>query len=524
MSIKRKKLSILASAKAHNYIRNSKSNFSQLVSIQHIGCGIIPDYILKILTILEKRFQMGLIPIWTLLNNTNFTRFEKFKHITLAEWIVGDLIHNSLHDAAQTKQNNVKRSLNKRSALSSREAGYLEEGSGMASFQQFPKIDYRSFLEHSSTDLIHSNIPRVKNYITPIKTTVYQISNIQIPQNTFYDLQDGYTQNLKLTLYASNLENISYIELKSMENLNQAIGEEITRDIKKWVSFDTKNQIIRLKPLPDHVGNHTFIVCATDRDQNRVCEPFQIIVKRPSPFRKNFILRIPPGDSPFSWNVQTGEIIQFKMPQNESDIASFELDWIFLPLGLPNDGEEIFLLSNDSAITNINSFQMIQNTNLHNVNQPINLYVQSNNIPKLSKLLTDCQLSNLDKAEITLQNNKKLFIPFKLESVKLLNLENSACFLAKKITKQLEEQAYSTSQRSSEIGTNLSRWSDSHLYMPVSLLYINIYSFIHLCFTVSLNKLKLKKVDDIKENEPSRNLKSEHYCLKIKKDMMAIKK
>uniref|UniRef100_A0A5K4F164 Ig-like domain-containing protein n=2 Tax=Schistosoma mansoni TaxID=6183 RepID=A0A5K4F164_SCHMA len=596
-TIYERKLSILASAKAHNYIRNSKSNFSQLVSIQHIGCGIIPDYILKILTILEKRFQMGLIPIWTLLNNTNFTRFEKFKHITLAEWIVGDLIHNSLHDAAQTKQNNVKRSLNKRSALSSREAGYLEEGSGMASFQQFPKIDYRSFLEHSSTDLIHSNIPRVKNYITPIKTTVYQISNIQIPQNTFYDLQDGYTQNLKLTLYASNLENISYIELKSMENLNQAIGEEITRDIKKWVSFDTKNQIIRLKPLPDHVGNHTFIVCATDRDQNRVCEPFQIIVKRPSPFRKNFILRIPPGifwcyqipiywfkelktlsfdkldlevkgDSPFSWNVQTGEvcvisnlkisqiitlffhatnaklaqsveiefrlsakvpsvqllvtnsklrmkfqwpekltnyelntlnkinltlaeilqnrinpevsseklyvyeIIQFKMPQNESDIASFELDWIFLPLGLPNDGEEIFLLSNDSAITNINSFQMIQNTNLHNVNQPINLYVQSNNIPKLSKLLTDCQLSNLDKAEITLQNNKKLFIPFKLESVKLLNLENSACFLAKKITKQLEEQAYSTSQRSSEIGTNLSRWSDSHLYMPANVQFM----------------------------------------------------
>ncbi|CAI2728675.1 unnamed protein product [Schistosoma spindalis] len=592
-----RKLSILASAKAHNYIRNSKSNFSQLISIQHIGCGIIPDYILKMLTVIEKKFQMGLIPIWTLLDNTNFTRFEKFKNITLAEWIVGDLIHNSLDDVTQTKQENVKRSLNKRSAVSSREAGYLEEGSGMASFQQFPKMDYRSFLEHSSSDLIHSNIPRVKNYITPIKTTVYQISNVQIPQNTFYDLQDGYTQNLKLTLYASNRENISYIELKSMENLNQAIGEEITRDIKKWVSFDTKNQIIRLKPLPDHVGNHTFIVCATDRDQNRACEPFQIIVKRPSPFRKNFILRIPPGvfwcyqipiywfkelktlsfdkldlevkgDSPFSWNVQTGEvcvisnlkisqiitlffhatnaklaqsveiefrlsskvpsvqllvansklrikfqwpekltnyelntlskinltlaeilqnrinpevsseklyvyeIVQFRIPQNESDIASFELDWIFLPLGLPNDGEEIFLLSNDSAITNINSFQMMQNTNLHNVNQPINLYVQSNNIPKLSKLLTDCQLSNLDKAEITLQNNKNLFIPFILESVKLLNLENSACFLAKKITKQLEEQAYSASQRSSENETNLSRWSDSHLYMPANVQFM----------------------------------------------------
>ncbi|VDP57582.1 unnamed protein product [Schistosoma mattheei] len=194
-----------------------------------------------------------------------------FLSCTLAEWIVGDLIHNSLDDATQTKQENVKRSLNKRSAVSSREAGYLEEGSGMVSFQQFSKMDYRSFLDHSSSDLIHSNIPRVKNYITPIKTTVYQISNVQIPQNTFYDLQDGYTQNLKLTLYASNRENISYIELKSMENLNQAIGEEITRDIKKWVSFDPKNQIIRLKPLPDHVGNHTFIVCATDRDQNRAC-------------------------------------------------------------------------------------------------------------------------------------------------------------------------------------------------------------------------------------------------------------
>ncbi|VDP62418.1 unnamed protein product [Schistosoma curassoni] len=77
------KLSILASAKAHNYIRNSKSNFSQLISIQHIGCGIIPDHILKILTVLEKKFQMGLIPIWTLLNNTNFTRFEMFKNITI---------------------------------------------------------------------------------------------------------------------------------------------------------------------------------------------------------------------------------------------------------------------------------------------------------------------------------------------------------------------------------------------------------------------------------------------------------
>lgn len=124
---------------------------------------------------------------------------------------------------------------------------------------------------------------------------------------------------------------------------------------------------------------------------------------------------------------------------------------------------------------------MMQNTNLHNVNQPINLYVQSHNIPKLSKLLTDCQLSNLDKAEITLQNNKNLFIPFILESVKLLNLENSACFLAKKITKQLEEQAYSASQRSNEIGTNLSRWSDSHLYMPgnsVMLGFFQLYILI----------------------------------------------
>ncbi|CAH8496571.1 unnamed protein product [Schistosoma turkestanicum] len=596
-TIYEKKLSILASAKAHNYARSPESNFSQLVSIQHIGCGIIPDYILKMLTVLEKKLQMGLVPIWTLLGDTNFTRFEKVKQIKLAEWIVGDQIHNSLHETAPTNRDTMKRPLVKRSAASSREAGYLEEGSGMVPFQQFSKMDYRSFLEHPSPDLIHSNIPRVKNYITPIKITVYQISNVQIPQNTFYDLQDGYTQNLKLTLYASNRQNISYMELKSMEDLNQAIGEEITRDIKKWVSFDTKNQIIRLKPLPDHVGNHTFIVCATDRDQNRACEPFQIIVKRPSPFRKNFILRIPPGvfwcyqipiywfkelktlsfdkldlevkgDSPFSWNVHTGEvcvisnlkisqiitlffhatnvklaqsveiefrlsakvppvqllvtdtklrmkfqwpeklknyelhtlnkinltlaeilqnrinpevnseklyvyeIIQFKMPQNGSDLASFELDWIFLPLGLPKDGDEIFLLSNDSTITNINSFQMIQNTNLLNINQPLNFYVQSNNIPKLSKLLTDCQLSNLDKAETILQNHKNLFIPFKLESVKLLNLENSACFLAKKITKQLEEQAFSASQRSSEIGTNLSRWSDSHFYMPANVQFM----------------------------------------------------
>ncbi|TNN05998.1 Dystroglycan isoform 1 [Schistosoma japonicum] len=596
-SVYEKKLSILANAKAHNYNRNSQANYSHLISLQHIGCGVIPDNTLKMLTVLEKKLRIGLVPVWTLLNGINFTHYQKLKHIKLAEWIVGDLIHNSLHDTIQINHENVKRSVSKRSAMSSRVAGYLEEGSGMASFHQFPKMDYRSFMEHSSPDQTHSNIPRVKNYITPIKTTVYQISNVQIPQNTFYDLQDGYTQNLKLSLYASNSENISYIELKSKENLIQALGEEITRDIKKWVSFDAKNQILRLKPLPDHVGNHTFIVCATDRDQNRACEPFQIIVKRPSPFRKNFILRISPGvfwcyqipiywfkelktvsfdkldlevkgDSPFSWNVHTGEvcvisslkisqiitlffhatnaklaqsveiefrlsvkvppvqllitnsklrmkfqwpeklanyelhklnkinvtlaetlqnrinpevtseklyiyeIIQFKMPQNGSDTGSFELDWIFLPLGLPNDAEEIFLLFNDSTVTNVNPFPIIPDTNFLHTNQPINFYIQPNNIPKLSKLLTDCQLSNLDKAETILQNTKHLFNPFKLNSVNLLDLENSACFLAKKITKQLEEETYSASQRSGTNETNLSRWSNSHLYMSANVQFM----------------------------------------------------
>nr|CAH8848808.1 unnamed protein product [Trichobilharzia regenti] len=589
-----KKLSILASAKAQNHTMPSDMINSNLVVLQHIGCGVIPDYILKMLTVLEKKLQNGLVSISELLGSEKIGGGKNLDNIKIAQWIVGDLIHHGTPDETlQSYNGNIKRTLNRRSVSSSREAGYLEEGSGMASVHQFPKLDYRSYLEHSTSDMTHSNIPRVKNYITPIKTTVYQISNIQIPQNTFHDLQDGFTQNLKLTLFASNRENISYIELKSMENLNQAIGGEITRDAKQWVSFDAKNQIIRLKPLPEHVGNHTFIICATDRDQNRACEPFQIIVKRPSPFRKNFILRIPPGvfwcyhipiywfkelkilsfdkldlevkgDSPFSWNVHTGEvcivsslkmeqiitlffhatnaklaqsveiefrlsakvppvellvtnsklrlkfswpakstnyelhelnkinltlaetlqnrvnpevtseklfiyeIIQFKMPQNGSESAFFELDWVFLPLGLPKEGEELFLLSNESLLN-----KPTQNTNLLHIPESMNFYAQPNSIPKLSKLLSDCQLSHLDTVETVLQNKKNSFKPFVLESVSLLNLENSACFLVKRITKQLEEKVYSSaSQQSGTIRSELSRWTDSHLYLSSNLQFM----------------------------------------------------
>ncbi|VDQ02872.1 unnamed protein product [Trichobilharzia regenti] len=137
------------------------------------------------------------------------------------------------------------------------------------------------------------------------------------------------------------------------------------------------------------------------------------------------------------------------------------MDWVFLPLGLPKEGEELFLLSNESLLN-----KPTQNTNLLHIPESMNFYAQPNSIPKLSKLLSDCQLSHLDTVETVLQNKKNSFKPFVLESVSLLNLENSACFLVKRITKQLEEKVYSSaSQQSGTIRSELSRWTDSHLYL-----------------------------------------------------------
>ncbi|VDQ03171.1 unnamed protein product [Trichobilharzia regenti] len=64
-----RKLSILASAKAQNHTMPSDMINSNLVVLQHIGCGVIPDYILKMLTVLEKKLQNGLVSISELLGS-----------------------------------------------------------------------------------------------------------------------------------------------------------------------------------------------------------------------------------------------------------------------------------------------------------------------------------------------------------------------------------------------------------------------------------------------------------------------
>ncbi|XP_031569872.1 uncharacterized protein LOC116304304 [Actinia tenebrosa] len=104
-----------------------------------------------------------------------------------------------------------------------------------------------------------TNGPVVRNGITQINAISGQALEYIVPQNTFYDIEDGY--NLRLELLTEGL----------------ALLQPIS-----WVLIDSANRKIYGLPMEDMVANHKFTLQATDSDNQKVRNQFNLDVKADS--------------------------------------------------------------------------------------------------------------------------------------------------------------------------------------------------------------------------------------------------
>ncbi|KAF5405284.1 hypothetical protein PHET_01210 [Paragonimus heterotremus] len=557
-------LQILASATANNSAQVESLFPNTFAAVWQIGCGSISPAVLEPLALLEKQFLDQPVSLGGF--ETELETNQTSRAALITQWIVGDLINANYLTSERSafrslstqnhKAGRLVRSLDDHSSP----VGYpthqfgnaFDEGSGI-----YPNYRYSGFggVENLHPLYTPSRTNFVLQPIAPVKITVHQITNVQIPPKTF----SGYESisDLELILYLiANDVNLTADQIRSPETNMSIYGQPVTRDANEWISFDKKNRIVRLRPLPQHVGNHQLVLCAVSRSYPKSCEPFLVTVRRPPPFRKNFILRIPPGvfwcyrvpvywfeelkvnafedleltvngDTPFSWDMQTSEvcvvtmlkveqiitlffyasnkqiaqsvevefrlsakapptqrlvtqsrvrltlqcpdqmktyqlqelnrinaslaqvlrvrvnpevtasaifiydITQFFASTNETSPATLEIDWVFLPFGVPAEGDKNLL----SSLGNLDSIEKI--TRIGTLSGHQTSYLDRSALSlTLPDLLKRCQVSRLDGAEVALKATEESFRPFKIHSVKLHDLENSACYLTKRLTEK----------------------------------------------------------------------------------------
>ena len=104
----------------------------------------------------------------------------------------------------------------------------------------------------------HNFEPLLRQDVGRMDMRVGDILDFKIPSETFYDVEDGPTENLKLVLLTMD-------------------GLGITHD--SWVKFDNINQRLYGIPLPVHVGNYEYSLAAIDKLGKIARNAFMIVVK-----------------------------------------------------------------------------------------------------------------------------------------------------------------------------------------------------------------------------------------------------
>ncbi|XP_075040022.1 dystroglycan 1 [Mixophyes fleayi] len=114
---------------------------------------------------------------------------------------------------------------------------------------------------HSSTTgipRIFNTGPELKNHVDKVVAWVGTYFEVKIPPDTFYDREDGTTDNLRLTL-----------EPRKNASL---------RD-KTWVILNSTSQVMYGMPDHSHVGDHEYYLKATDKGGLTAVDAFEIQVR-----------------------------------------------------------------------------------------------------------------------------------------------------------------------------------------------------------------------------------------------------
>ncbi|RWS09633.1 Dystroglycan-like protein [Dinothrombium tinctorium] len=143
-----------------------------------------------------------------------------------------------------------------------------EEITTAATTSELPKM---STSEVNISPVIHKRIPK-------LNLTVGKYWRYRVPNDSFFDTEDGWTRSLSLSFLIS--------DLKGHKNDSPPADY--------WIQFDNSNQMLYALPMEINVGRHNeFILIAEDSRGKRVDEELEIHVRQnPSyrAFNHNFIL------------------------------------------------------------------------------------------------------------------------------------------------------------------------------------------------------------------------------------------
>ncbi|XP_053360364.1 dystroglycan 1-like [Clarias gariepinus] len=108
-----------------------------------------------------------------------------------------------------------------------------------------------------STSPVTNQKPHLHNSIGEVNVWVGTYFEMKIPADTFFDQEDGNTENLQLLL---------------QQNLYQ------TLDQGSWIQFNSSTQLLYGLPDQSHVGRHEFQMIATDKENSSTMDAFEVYV------------------------------------------------------------------------------------------------------------------------------------------------------------------------------------------------------------------------------------------------------
>ncbi|XP_027026804.1 dystroglycan 1-like [Tachysurus fulvidraco] len=116
--------------------------------------------------------------------------------------------------------------------------------------------------EPKTTDIPYSSPvtnqkPQLLNSIGELNVWVGTYFELKIPANTFFDQEDGNTENLRLLMQI---------------NLYQAL------DQGSWIQFNSSSQLLYGLPDQSHFGRHEFLMIAIDKENSSTMDDFQVHV------------------------------------------------------------------------------------------------------------------------------------------------------------------------------------------------------------------------------------------------------
>ncbi|XP_076348000.1 uncharacterized protein LOC143245522 [Tachypleus tridentatus] len=146
----------------------------------------------------------------------------------------------------------------------------------------------------SSTPIFFNYSPMKQNPINRIKIQAGEILQFFIPEDIFYDNEDGTTPNLKLIFLTLDHEELP---------------------ISSWIQFDSDFQKLFGLPLKENIGIHEFQILAVDKEGKTVSDAFVVSVSSQSAIHASveFSMHIDTNFEQFNKNIEMKILVAQKL-------------------------------------------------------------------------------------------------------------------------------------------------------------------------------------------------------------------